>query len=156
MSMIECSLSLHLKGSISRPRHVICGVPQGSVLGCLLFTLYTADIGIIVQSGGLKYHTYAHDNKVYSSCFPAECACLKIKVIDCIDVVDNWMAFNQLMLNSSKSEFLWCSSPRRILLIDQSAFVLRDGSVDISSVMRNLGAFFDVTMSMNDHINSLV
>ena len=60
------------------------------------------------------------------------------------------------MLNPSKSRFLWCSSPRRVLLLDRSAFVLRDGSVDVSSVVRNLGAFFDITMSMNDHINRLV
>ena len=80
--------SIHSNGSISRPRRVICGVPQGSVLGHLLFTLCTADIGIIVHSFGLKHHTYADDNKIYSSHFPAECASFKIKVIDCIDVVD--------------------------------------------------------------------
>ena len=66
------------------------------------------------------------------------------------------MASNWLILNPSKSEFLWYSSPHRVLLIDQSAFVLRDGSVDVSLVVRNLGTFFDVTMSMHDHINRLV
>ena len=101
--------SVHLNGGISRPRHVICGESQGSILGPLLFTLYTADIGIIVQSFGLKHHIYADDNQIYSPYFPVECASLKIKVIDCIDVVGKWMASNQLMLNPSKSEFLWCS-----------------------------------------------
>ena len=148
--------SVHLNDSISRPRRVICGVPQGSVLGPLLFTLYTADIGIIVHAFGLKHHTYADNNHIYSSCCPAECASLKIKLIDFIDVVDKWMASNRLMLNPSKSVFLWCSSPRQVLLLDQSAFVLQDGSVDVSSIVRNLSAFFDVTMSMNDHINRLV
>ena len=38
------------------------------------------------------------------------------------------------------------------LLIDQWTFILRDGSVDISSVVRNLSAIFDVTMSMNSNI----
>ena len=147
--------SVHLNGSISRPHRVICGVPQGSVLGPLLFTFYTADIGIIVQPFGLKHHTYADDNQIYSSCFPAEYAFLKIKLIACIDVVDKWMASNRLMLNPSKSEFLWCTSPRRVLLLDRSAFVLRDASVDVSSVVKNLCAFFDVTMSMNDRINRL-
>ena len=126
---------------------------KGPYLGlCYLFS----DIGIIVQSFGLKHHTYADDNQIYSSCFPADCAYLKIKVIDCIDVVDKWMSSNRLMLDLSKSEFLWCSSPRWVLLLDQSAFVLWSCSVDLSSVVKNLGAFFDVTMSMNDHINRLV
>ena len=40
--------------------------------------------------------------------------------------------------------------------MDKSQFLLRDGSVDISSVVRNRDAFLDVTMSMNDHINRLV
>ena len=109
-----------------------------------------------LQSFGLKHHTYVDDNQIYASCFLAECASLKIKVIDCIDVVDKWMTSNRLMLNPSKSEFLWCSSPRRILLLDQSVFVLRDGSIDVSSVVRNLDAFVDVTKSMNNHINRLV
>ena len=148
--------SVHLNSSILHPRRVICGVPPGYVLGPLLFTLNTADIGIIVQSFGVKHNTYADDNQIYSSCFPAECASLKIKLIDGIVVVNKWMASNRLMLNLSKSEFLWCNSPRRILLLDRSAFVLRHVSVDVSSVVRNLGAFFDVTMSMNDHINRLV
>ena len=80
--------SVHLNGSVSRLRRVICGVPRGFILGPLLFTRYTADIGIIVQSFGLKHHTYADDNQIYSLYFPAECPFLKIKVIDCVDVVN--------------------------------------------------------------------
>ena len=59
-------------------------------------------------------------------------------------------------IKSFKFGVLWCSSSRRVLLIDQSAFVLRDSSVDVSSVVRNIGAIFNVTMSMNDHISRLV
>ena len=66
------------------------------------------------------------------------------------------MISNKLKLNPSKSKFLWCRSPRRVLLLDRSAFVLQEGSVDVASVVRNLGAIFDVTMLMNDHINRLV
>ena len=143
--------SVHLNGSISRPRRIFCRVLQGSIVGPLLFILYRADIDIIVQSFYLKHHTYADNNQIYSWCCPAKCASSKIKIVDCIDVVDKWMASNWLMLNPSKSEYLWCSSPHRFLLIDQSAFVRWDSSVDVSSVMGNLGAFFDVTMSMNEH-----
>ena len=99
----------------------------------------------------------ADDNQIYSSCFRTECFSLKIKVIDCIDVVDKWMASNRLMLNPSKSEFLCLSSSRRVLLINKSAFVFLDGSVDVSLlVVRKLGAFFNVTMSMKFQINRYV
>ena len=57
--------AVHMCGSMSSTRRVTCGVPLGSVLGPLLFTLYTADIEAIVRSFSLKHHTYADDNKIY-------------------------------------------------------------------------------------------
>ena len=77
-----------------------------------------------------------HVNQIRSSCFPTECASLKKKVIDCTDVVDKWMASSQNRINQH--------------------FFLRDGSVDVASVVRNLGATFDVTLSISDHVNRLV
>ena len=76
---------------MSRPRRVICGVPQYYVLEPLLFTHYTADIGIIDQSFHQKQYTYDDDNQIDSLDYPADCASLKIKVMNCIDVVDKWM-----------------------------------------------------------------
>ena len=75
-------------GGMSSTRRVTCGVLQGSVLGPLLFTLYTADIEAIVRSFGLKHHTYADDNQIYSSCHPPESAPLKAMIIQAIDAVD--------------------------------------------------------------------
>ena len=73
--------AVHMCGGMSSTRGVTCGVPQGSVLGPLLFTLYTADIEAIVRSFGLKHHTYADDNQIYSSCHPPESASLKATII---------------------------------------------------------------------------
>ena len=77
-------------------------------------------------------------------------------MVRCIASVDEWMASNRLMLNPSKSEFIWFASQRCIHLIDRSPFVLPDGVVNVSSSVWNLGAFFDGgRMSMSDDVNRL-
>ena len=94
--------------------------------------------------------------QVYVACTLSECTALKSRMIHSIESIGAWMASNRLALNPLKSEFMWCASLRRTHLIDKSAFVLPDGSVNVSSSVRNLGVYFDESLSMTDHVNRLV
>jgi len=58
-----------LKSSIVR---LTCGVPQGSVLGPLLFILYTTDLVSLIEDNGFSPRLYADDTPVYGSCRPIE------------------------------------------------------------------------------------
>ena len=104
------SQSVYLNGNTNVASPIICGVPQGSVLGPLLFTLYTADIGDIIRSHGLQHYTYADDNQVYASCSSSDAVVLRDKLLECTDSIQKWMASNRLMLNPAKSEVIWCAS----------------------------------------------
>ena len=69
--------SVHLASQSTPSRRVHCGLPQGSVLGPILFTLYTPDIGKLILTFGLRYHCYADDTLLYGSCHPIQKAALK-------------------------------------------------------------------------------
>lgn len=54
----------------SSSRGLFCGVPLGSVMGPLLYSLYTSLLGDIVRHRGLSFHWYADDSQIYMSFKP--------------------------------------------------------------------------------------
>ena len=52
----------------SKSSLVTNGIPQGSVLGTILFLLHTADIGLIAEKHGMNFRSYADDSKLYVHC----------------------------------------------------------------------------------------
>ena len=86
-----------------------CGLPQGSVLGLILFLLYTADLVNLVKSYDLNPHLYADNTQIYGFSQPATTYELQSRVSQCISAVGDWMSSNRLQLNTSKTEVLWCT-----------------------------------------------
>ena len=61
------SFSVTVNKSSSSSCSLTIGVPQGSILGPLLFILYTKDLEQLVKSYGLSVHLYADDTQIYFS-----------------------------------------------------------------------------------------
>ena len=147
-----------VNGSLSHQFPLKQGVPQGSCLGPLLFTIYTRKLFQIVESHLPQVHCYADDTQLYVSFSPSRSADADFAIkfmTDCIRDIRSWMISDNLMLNDDKTEFVIIGTRQQLAKVNISC--IRVGSTDVCpvTVARNLGSWFDEQLTMSTHISKL-
>jgi len=147
-----CSQHVRCGGKCSTSSDVICGAPQGSILGPILFIIYTADLAPIVAEHGLLLHQYADDSQIYGFCHPAATFTLSSDITECVNHVSGWMSSNRLQLNADKTEVMWCTSTHRLSQLPSHPLSVAGANVYPVSVVRDLGVFIDSDLGAATHV----
>ncbi len=147
-----------VRGKLSDKFGLNCGVPQGSVIGPSVFTMYFQHVACVIRRHGLNFHIYADDVQIYmffNPKVPGDAACAIFRLASCVEELRLWLANNMLKLNDSKTEFFISASPYNMKRL--SNITIQIGSTEIipSSTIKNLGVSFDTSMTMSDHVTSL-
>jgi exonuclease III len=150
--LVNRSFKVIVNNSSSSSCCLEIGVPQGSILGPLLFIMYTKDLENIVTKYGFSIHLYADDTQVYFAFDVHSPSPDMSLVIHCFNEIKQWMATNFLKLNDTKTEFIDIGvyeSPISAIKLDDKV------NIEPSLKAKNLGFIFDHQFNLNDQINTV-
>ena len=142
--------SVVLNGKASIPLPVISGVPQGSVLGPLLFLMYINDINDLSLSAGSKLVMYADDILLYCAISSEDDYTLLQQDVDVLGV---WSLLNHLSFNTSKCKTMVLS--RKRLKTQPMPILLLGSLLERVDSFKYLGLKIKCDLTWMDHIKGI-
>ena len=139
------TLAWHIRGPLSEKKQLTTGVPQGSCLGPVLFTIYVADLFQIIEKHLPEAQGYADDHQVYLSFrpIPSTNQTASVTAIEnCVAELRSWMISNMLMVNDSKTEFLIVGSKQQLERVNIPFIHVGEDQITHVTSVRNLGVIF--------------
>jgi hypothetical protein len=154
--LVERTQTVTCKGISSDPSVLSYGVPQGSVLGPILFVLYASPVSDVINRHAMLHESFADDTQVHQSAPIAEIDGLMARTQECIADLKVWMTQNKLQLNDDKTELL-LACPKKFLNHPSlpTSLDIGDITVPFSSSVRSLGVTLDSTLSFKQQVTNI-
>ena len=141
-------LYVTFNGTKSIVQIVTCGVPQGSVLGPLLFLIYMNDLPLCLKAS--KAILFADDTTLYAS--SDDIAHLYKTVNHDLENLTDWFRANKLSLNTNKTHYMLFSHNRQLYPPDQYTIQIESNIIDRKNCCKFLGLLIDDKLTWSEHI----
>lgn len=137
----------------SQIRSVVSGVPQGSVLGPLLFNIFTADISRLPLYS--KLYMYADDIQLIYSFSSSECQMAEFYINNDLGLIYEWTTKNTLVLNANKSQNIVFGTSQQLLNLSELNIQINNNVITSTNSVKNLGVNFDSLLSFSGHVSTI-
>ncbi len=145
--------SVVIRDSQSYQADLVYGVPQGSVLGPILFTLYTKQLSELIERCMVLHHLYADDTQLIDSFQPnchADIALNKLEY--CCNEIKSWMNENMLKLNEEKTQVMLVGPASRLAKVDHKKISVGQSDIIFSCSVKNLGVHLQSDLTMEKQV----
>ena len=154
--LTDCTHYVSLSNHCSALASVYSGVPQDSVLGPILFTMYMKPLSVINDSHSTMHHSFADDIQLRMYAPPVGIYELLHSIQSCISDVKAWATANMLKLNDSKTELMLVTSKRTKHLHSlPTSITISNAQIPFKDSVKNLGFILDCHLTMNAHVSNI-
>ncbi len=135
--------------AVSSPLPVVCGVPQGSILGPVLFTIYINDLPHVIPSS--KCNLYTDDTAI--TVVGDTGNDIKCKLSEVVESVQPWFTFNRLSMNCDKTQFMVFGTKQKCKKVMFDQVTINNSNISRAMKIKYLGIQLDPNLTFSEHVD---
>ena len=142
-----------VNNSSSESENIICGVPQGSILGPLLFLIFINDLPLYIDN--VLTDLYADDTTFYF--IDTSQACIEQQLQTALFKLSEWCKENGMLINTTKTKVMLITTPQKRVYLNNYVLQLKYNNEALSVVAceKILGVLIDNNLTWTNHIDAV-